>query len=416
MTVANLISFLAARGHTVDLYALRTGGQITESHQSWLRDHCSQVRLFRHGRFRMALGMLQAVCTGRPLQVGIFRNGRQRQAVDRAARDGDYDIVYTYYLRSAEATRSIRQKRDGVSRRRPATFLAMQLSQSLNTRRILENASNVWTRTLYWYESRRVRQYETTVWRDFDRSVLIGQQDLDTINEECRRAGLPELDNVVFGAHGTDLDQFAVATADEVVPNRIVFSGVMRTPTNVQAVLWFAQKVWPTVRRAVPQAEFMIVGREPTGEVRALHGKDGITVTGTVPDPAVLIRSATVCINPMQAGGGMQNKLLEYLACAKPVVATTVANEGIGAPADCVAVTDDPAEFAQQTIRLLEDRAAQVRLGTAARSFVEEHWSWEGHFLRLERDFILALEELCGDEAAEDTLPPRRSRPGRSVA
>lgn len=393
MTVANLISYLSARGHGVALYALREGGQVTPAHEAWLQDHCDHVELISHGRVRSALGMVWSAVTVRPLQVGIFRNRRQAEAVRRAALHGNYDIIYTYYLRSAEVVRRLRSERSRSGHRRPKTFLALQLSQTLNTRRILANSSNRWIRMLYAYESKRIAAYETTVWQDFDRTVLIGQQDLNAINAECAAAGKPPLDNVVFGAHGTDLDRFTVAHPEDVVPGRVVFSGVMRTPTNVQAVLWFAREVWPAVRRTVPDAEFFVVGREPSGEVRALDGREGITVTGTVPDPAELIRTAQVCVNPMQAGGGMQNKLLEYLACAKPVVATSVANEGIGAPDDCLAVADDAADFARETIRLLADRRSGDALGAAARSFVENHWSWEAHFHTLEADFEAALAE-----------------------
>lgn len=97
--------------------------------------------------------------------------------------------------------------------------------------------------------------------------------------------------------------------------------------------------------------------------------------------------SAAVCVNPMQAGAGMQNKLLEYFAAGKAVVATSVANEGIGAKSEQQAViADAPEDFASAIARLLRDPPLRQRLGNAARDYVVAEWSWEAHFLKLEAD------------------------------
>jgi glycosyltransferase involved in cell wall biosynthesis len=170
----------------------------------------------------------------------------------------------------------------------------------------------------------------------------------------------------------------------------------MLYPPNVQAVLWFVDKVWPAVRAAVPDATFVIQGRDPAASVRRLDGHDGIRVTGTVPDVGVLIRSAQVCVNPMLAAGGMQNKLLEYMACAKAVVASTVANEGIRAPSETVVIADHPDEFASAVVGLLGDPESAGALGAAARRYVVAEWTWEKHFLDLEEAFHSAIRpEAC---------------------
>ena len=110
-------------------------------------------------------------------------------------------------------------------------------------------------------------------------------------------------------------------------------------------------------------------------------------MTGEVDDPAEIIATAAVCVNPMQAGAGMQNKLLEYLAMAKPVVATSIANEGIGAePGREVVIADGAGDFAAAVVALLHDEKERQRLGRAAREYVLRDWTWEKHFLTLEAD------------------------------
>lgn len=390
MTVAHLIAFLSARGHEVDLFAPEAGGLVEEGHRRWLSEHTRAARLFPHGRARMLLGALRALVRGLPLQAGVFRNRALNAALEQGLREERYDVVYVYYLRSAEVVREVWrtvQDRPGPPLRLPPTVLAMQLSQSLNTRRIQRNAPNPWVRALYALESRLMARYEAGVWRGFTRTALIGRSDVEAVAHECEVRGLPVIDNHFLSPHGTDVSRYKPREDVPVDAGTVVFSGVMRTPTNVQAVQWFVREVWPRVRAVQPAARFVIVGREPTREVlRLASEQDGVVVTGTVDDPAAWIARAQVCVNPMQAGGGMQNKLIEYLASGKPVVATSVANEGVDAPADVLRVADAPDDFAGAVLALLDDRAAADALGERARRYALEGWTWESHFLDLERE------------------------------
>lgn len=389
MTVAHLISFLAARGHAVDFYALDNGEEISAEHRAWIDDVCRTVSIFPHGPGRRLMGVLGGLLRGLPLQVGWFFNAAQTRAV----RDGlqNVDIGYSYYIRSAETMRNLGRSRNRAAG--PVTFLAMQLSQALNTRRMAQHYRNIREKLLYAVETRLVRNYEPRVWSDFTRTVLIGQQDVDEIASACRDRGLPEIDNVVFGPHGVDVDRFAPRPDIEEEPFTLVFNGVLRTYTNVHAIVWFAENVWPLITAGEARAKLLIVGRDPRPEVQALAALDGVTVTGEVPDPADYIARAAVCINPVQVGAGMQNKLIEFMAMRKAVVATTVANEGIRAtPGDHLVIADDARTFADSVLALLADPNRRGRLAAAARAYILESWTWEAHFLTLEAAMVDALE------------------------
>jgi polysaccharide biosynthesis protein PslH len=393
MTVAHLIAFLKARGHLVDLYCIETGARPSEDDIQWLEETCHAVHRYRHSLLSIALGIWQVPIKLLPLQVGLFANPFQRRDLLNNASSGAYDVVYTYYLRSAEISkRAGRTLRNGG--KKPATILALQLSQTLNTRRIERNASNLFIKALYSVESRLVARYETRIWREFDRTVIIGERDVEAIKEECAAQGRPVIDNYFFGAHGTDVSRFGPKAGVEEEPNLVIFSGMMKAPTNAQAVQWFVRKVWARVLAEIPDARLMIVGREPGKQVRDLAYNASVEVTGTVDDSALCIAKAAVCINPMQAGGGMQNKLIEYLACQKAVVATTVANEGIKAmPGRDLLIADSPTEFADCVIRLLKDPVLRKKLGRSGREFVLRDWTWESHFLKLEKAFYDAISE-----------------------
>jgi polysaccharide biosynthesis protein PslH len=387
MTVAHLISFLSARGHEIDLYGLDIGEPMTDRQQAWLEERCRSVHLKPHGFLRSAFGALFGLLKGFPLQVGWFLNSAQRNAV--AVGIKDVDIGYSYYIRSAETMRRIYPAKP--------TFVAMQLSQSLNTRRMVAHYRNLKEKLLYTVESRLVRNYESSVWRDFSRTVLIGEQDVAEIRSICRVKNLPEIDNVFFGPHGTDISRFA--PREEVTPDpcSMVFNGVLRTYTNVHAITWFAAHVWPLIKKAEPKASLMIVGRDPRPEVVALGEMEGVMVTGEVENPADYISKAALCIDPVQAGAGMQNKMVEFMAMGKPIVATTVANEGIGAePGAHVVLADEAEDMATEILKLFAEPDRAAAIGAAARKFVEQNWTWEAHFLRLEAEMLEAIDELAG--------------------
>ena len=269
-----------------------------------------------------------------------------------------YDMAYAYYIRSAEALREARRARPDL-----ATFMALQLSQTLNTERLARTAATPWDRLFYRFETRRMAAYEARLWQDVSRTVLIGEQDRAAIAKACREQGLPEIDNVVWGPHGVDVERFKPRPGAEEA-DMVVMSGVMRYAPNVEAALWFVREVWPLVRAERPQARFFLVGRDPAASLQALDGKDGITVTGTVEEPAEWIARAAVCVAPIRAAAGLQNKLLEAMAMAKAVVATPVANEGIRAPdGEAVLLAEEPAPFARAVLALLADPGRRRRAG-----------------------------------------------------
>jgi sugar transferase (PEP-CTERM/EpsH1 system associated) len=404
LTVAHLLEFLHARGHRVDLVTLDAGQTLDPAHRSWLESRCHRLEILPQGRLRSAVEALLGLPFGRPLQIGWFRSRAQLDAVAQALAREPYDVAYAYYIRSAETLRRVRRQRP----QGPATFLALQLSQYLNTRRLAETTRSPLERLLFGLESRLIRRYEARVWRDFTRTVLIGPSDLEAVRAACRAEGVPEIDNSLFGPHGVDTGRFAPRPDVPVEADSVVFSGAMRYAPNAQAALWFTGEVWPRVRAERPAARLYLVGRDPPPAVRALDGQDGITVTGTVPDPADWMARAAVCVAPIRAAAGLQNKLLEYLAMAKAVVATRAANEGIGAvPGRDVVLADEPGSMAQAVLDLLADPARAAALGEAGRRFIVASWTWEAHFYNLEAAFVAAADDLA--RAARPAVSPATS-------
>jgi polysaccharide biosynthesis protein PslH len=390
LTVAHLISFLAARGHALDLFTLDTGEKPTPEQREWLDQRCRQLLVFRQPRTRSILGLIGAVAVGKPMQVGWFSNRAHIRAVRQAISFRQYDVAYAYYIRSAEALRAVCPTDSKPDLRHPPTILGMQLSQSLNTRRLAQNSGRLRDKIIYAVEQGLVRRYEATIWRDFFRTVLIGERDAEEIRLACRERAMPEISNYVLAPHGVDTSRFRPRPDIDPDPATLVFSGVMRTNTNIHAITWFAKNCWPRIRAEIPGVGLLIVGRQPAPEVNHLADLDGaITVTGEVPDTAEYISRATVCINPMQIGAGMQNKLIEYMACGKAVVTTPVANEGINAVSGThLLEAAGPEAFADAVVALLRNPEMRAALGKSAREYIQRNWTWEKLFSALESEML----------------------------
>jgi polysaccharide biosynthesis protein PslH len=390
LTVAHLISFLAARGHTLDLFTLDTGEMPTPEQRVWLDQRCRRLLVFRQPKARSILGLIGAVAVGKPMQVGWFTNRAHIQAVRQAISLGQYDVAYAYYIRSAEALRAVCPADVEPDLGRPPTILAMQLSQSLNTRRLAQNSGRLRDKLIYAVEQGLVRRYEANIWRDFFRTVLISERDAEEIRLACRERSVPEISNYILSPHGVDTRRFRPRADIDPDPATLVFSGVMGTNTNINAITWFANNCWPRIRAEIPGVRLLIVGRRPAREVVRLAALDGaIAVTGEVPDPAEYIARATVCINPLQIGAGMQNKLIEYMACGKAVVTTPVANEGINAISGThLLEAAGPEAFADAVVALLRNPKMRAALGKSAREHIQRYWTWEKLFFALESEML----------------------------
>jgi glycosyltransferase involved in cell wall biosynthesis len=390
LTVAHLISYLAARGHSLDLFTLDTGEKLTPEQRAWLDQRCRQLLVFRQPMARSILGLIRAVAVGKPMQVGWFTNRAHIRAVQQAISLRQYDVAYAYYIRSAEALRAVCPAGAEPDLGRPPTMLGMQLSQSLNTRRLAKDSGRLRDKIIYAVEQGLVRRYEANIWRDFFRTVLISERDAEEIRLACRERSVSEISNYILSPHGVDTSRFRPRPDIDPDPATLVFSGVMGTNTNIHAITWFAKNCWPRIRAEIPSTRLLIVGRRPAREVVRLAAHDrAITVTGEVPDPAEDIARATVCINPMQIGAGMQNKLIEYMACGKAVVTTPVANEGIHAISGTHLLEAAGAEaFADAVVALLRNPEMRAALGKSAREYIQRYWTWEKLFSELESEML----------------------------
>ncbi|MEM8710238.1 MAG: TIGR03087 family PEP-CTERM/XrtA system glycosyltransferase [Planctomycetota bacterium] len=224
---------------------------------------------------------------------------------------------------------------------------------------------------VYRREWKTLRRFEQEIAADALTNVFC-----TPLEEKIFQREIPGCPSTVM-RNGVALDHYQ-PSPESAEDGHCVFIGVMDYFPNIDGCQWFADEVFPQIRKEVPGARFTIVGSKPTPEVEALGRRDGIEVTGFVDDPRDYLKRAAVSVAPLRVARGIQNKVLEALAMGLPTVGTTSATQGVeGTPGQDFLVADDAESFARDVIELLRDPERARALGRQGRSFVEGTYDWE---------------------------------------
>jgi sugar transferase (PEP-CTERM/EpsH1 system associated) len=178
--------------------------------------------------------------------------------------------------------------------------------------------------------------------------------------------------------NGIDVARFdpAIFKHVDAAEPMIVFTGQMDYRPNIEAVEYFARRTFPAIRAKHPHTLFAIVGRNPTPSVRKLGELKGVMVVGEVPDARPWIAAATVVVAPMDIARGVQNKILEAMAMARPVVASPAAFEGIDATPGKHLLVAQGYDMANAVSSLITNPDYAAGIGQAARARMIERYDW----------------------------------------
>ena len=229
-------------------------------------------------------------------------------------------------------------------------------------------------------EAKLLFQFECQVARRVDASLFVSEAEADLFRERSGVANVQAIEN------GIDTDFFDPAAAFQPIdiPGKlIVFTGQMDYRPNVEAVTWFAEAMLPQIRAVHPDAVFVIVGRNPTDAVTALAKRDGVRVIGEVADVRPWLEAAACVVAPLKIARGIQNKVLEAMAMARPVVASGPAAEGIDHDGTILS-GNSVAEVSDAVNGLLTDPQAAAAMGRKARERVQARYGWNARLAPLD--------------------------------
>lgn len=317
---------------------------------------------------------------GRPMTTRYFYSGRVQDYIDKVTSRIDFPNVFCSSSPSAEYL-----FRSGNSRRifRNASTIMDLIDVDSDKWRQYFLAGNFPFRHLFRKESENLLVFERRIAETFRHVILTSAREKALFQEYA-----PQADSVSVLSNGVNFDYFKPRNDLDRNggPPVIVFTGVMNYYPNEEGVIWFSRQVFPILKKKAPRIRLDIVGADPSAAVGRLARIDGVRVTGFVQDVRIYIASADVCIAPLRIARGIQNKVLEAMAMARPVVATPQAMQGIEADEEEGVFTAETAEkFVEQVSGLVKDREVARNAGLAARRCVTARYSWDLNLRPIER-------------------------------
>ena len=364
-----------SRRHQVTLLATVTSAEEADDGGRG-REICEQVEtsvLSPHAwpvARRLAKGLLSRM----PVVQNFYHDARLAERVRQLTSRHDYDVVQIEFSYAASYVRAV-DPSCGAK-----TVLSMHNVESRRFGREVDlglradrRFAAAWDRTFHGL-------WEEKAIRTFDGIVSVSEPERSWVLARVPQAVVELIPN------GVDTDHFRPqAPPDPGAPPRIVFTGAMHYPPNVDAAIWFVERIWPRLRRLVPDLCFEIVGRDPDPRVVALGRRPGVAVTGVVADVRPYIAGARCVVVPLRAGGGTRIKILEAMAIARPVVSTALGAEGLTiTPGHNILIADDAEGFAADVLDLLGSADRASLFGRAGRRLVETRYRWSGCLERLD--------------------------------
>ncbi len=370
-----------ARRHEVTLVSFVRADDRPE-YVAYLERFCHAVHTvpMRRSRLRDARALLVAGLTRRPAIIVRDEIGQMHATLKRLVTEASPDVVHADQTSMAQYALYARSRIPNPGSRRTAR-LVLDAHNALY--RIPERMSvherNPLKRLAFRREARALARYEAQAYQCFDHVVFVADEDRQVLQERT------PTEDARFTTIPICVDPEEKPLVERVQrPRAITHLGTMFWPPNVEGVLWFAQEVFPRVLAQVPEARFVVIGKDPPREVRALPQKaQDVEVTGYVPDPVAYLAETAAFIVPLHAAGGMRVKILDAWCWGVPIVSTSIGAEGIAVrDGEDILIADTPDTFAQAVVRVLKDPTLGERFRQNGRRWVEERYNWRRVYAR----------------------------------
>ena len=368
LKIYNLIKEMARRGHEITLVSF-VASTMEEEYVSSLSKFCVDVKTIRLSPVQSIFNCLLNVFSRIPFQVAYFRTKRMVTLLTDLLASRHFDIVHVHLIRMAQY---------GVALATTPRALDLTDAGSLYLERFLEITHNPIKKVFLRTELKRLKRYEELL-KQFDVSLVCSEVDKNVLHTRSPHAHIDLLQN------GIDLEYFSDNGAASPIPGQIIYTGNMSYYPNIDGALYLIKEIFPKIRKAFVNAKLYIVGQNPPFALKRLGGED-VVVTGFVRDIKAEYLQSAVAVAPIRFGAGTLNKILEPMALGIPVVATSIAMEGLPVQhGRDILVADSPDDFAQSVVHLLNDEKMQRVLGANAQAVVRNLYDWKRIAVQLEK-------------------------------
>jgi sugar transferase (PEP-CTERM/EpsH1 system associated) len=372
----NLIKNLTEQGHRVTVLTLWTN-QVEREDLKKLEQICHRVYAAHLPHYRSLINSLNALPSRTPLQSNYCWQPWLSNRLLELTRDGngkaDFDVVHVEHLRGVKYALELKSQL-GLVKGLPIIWDSVD-SISMLFRQAAGASKSFFGRWLTRFELGRTESYEGWLVEQFERVLVTSQLDKNAFLA-LKSSGFRDTRITVL-PNGVDLDYFSPDSSVRRETDSLVLSGKMSYHANVTMAMHLVENIMPLIWYKRPEVKVYIVGKDPSKEVKSLANDPRITVTGTVDDIRPYLRKASISVTPIRYGAGIQNKVLEAMACETPVVSSPQATAALSIrPGLDIITENEPEDFAAAVLRLLDNPDLRRQIGNAGRKYVDTNHRW----------------------------------------
>jgi len=347
--------------------ALLPNDQDLKNAVSALREYCSEIKVVQLPADKSALSwyalVLKSFFTKKPYTVNWNWCARMKETMTQVVRDFNPDLIHYDTIGLAEYFQHARAI--------PQVLNHHNIESAMMGRRA-KKERNVLKKLYFYQEAKKIEKYEKRFCRLFQFNLTVSDEDgltLKKIDPEIKTEVIP---------NGVDTSYFTPG-AEKSDDETLIFAGGMNWYPNRDAMLYFGEEIWPLIKARKPSVKMYVIGQSPPQELMKMSKEDpNLIITGYVDDVRAYFGRASVYVCPIRDGGGTRLKILDALSSGIPVVANSIAAEGIKVtPGEDIIIQDRPEDFAKAVLYLLEHPDERRRLSLKGRKLVEGTYSWE---------------------------------------
>ncbi|MBN1934410.1 MAG: glycosyltransferase [Anaerolineae bacterium] len=345
----------------------------------------------RRSFWRNLRAVVKGLLTNQPIVIVRDETGEMVATLRRLTREVVFDVIHADQLSMSGYGQLAARM---AASHRPCTLLDEHNAIYLLTQRMADTEASALRRAIMAREARAFARYEMAMCLAYNALLTVTPEDREHLLALFDPDGREEIASKLSVVPiCVDPEQMSPVIHRDGGGPAILHMGTMFWPPNVSGVLWFARKVLPLVHQHVPEARFVVVGKNPPPEVQALTADPRVQVTGYVTDPKPYLEEADAFVVPLHAGGGMRVKILDAWLWGLPIVSTPIGVEGIEIrESENILIADDAPAFAQATVRLLIDKELNHRLRANGRAWVAARYGWQVVYRQVDEVYARLLD------------------------
>ncbi len=367
----NILKYLAKK-HDVTLISFYQGETCPDDYKEALLDLGINLRIVSLDPIQAGLRAGALTLGGFPLEIGYYNNPLFSIEVEKAFKEKDFDLAFAFFMRTAEYLKKKNVKK----------FLMAEDCRIVYQKRSYMETKKFLQKLIRWWEYKKLLKYEVETVDKFDVTTFVTYNDIDAIKEYNDKGNYKLLSN------GVDIDTFVLPISN----NRkdILFAGKLDIWANVLMIDQIMQNIMPRVWNKHPDVKLKIVGANPPKSIQK-YQNDKVIIIPDVPSLVPYYQEAAVFLHPHSGGTGIQNKLLEAMACGCPVLTTKTGIQGIEViDNESVYLASTSEEFSEKVIFMLDNPDISNQIGLNSNKVILDTHSWDAIY----KDLDIILEEM----------------------